>query len=147
MIRVERSVVINRPDWAIFTFLASPENDVAWREQVRSVRRNDDGALGPGASYWCVMRVFPLGKLSGIMKVVEYEPDRRLSFQGNFDGTFQPTASYALEPVEGGTSVTAVMESRLEGLGRLFGSLVGWATRRSATADLARLKELLERRD
>lgn len=145
MIRVERSVVINRPDWATFTFLASPENDVEWREEVQSVRRNDDGALGPGASYWCVMRVFPLGKVSGIVKVVDYEPDRKLSFQGNFDGTFQPAASYALEPVEGGTRVTAVMESRLEGLGRVFGPLVRRAIVRSTTADLARLKELLER--
>ena len=145
MISVERSVVIDRPDWATFTFLASPENDMRWRQEVLSVRRNDDGALGPGATYWYVMRVFPLGKVSGILKVVEYEPDRKLSFQGNFQGTFQPAVSYTLLPVDGGTKVTAVITPRLEGLGRLFGPLVRRSMGRNATADLAQLKELLER--
>ena len=140
MISVERSVVIERPEWSTFTFLASLENDVRWRQEVLSVSRNDNGALGPGATYWYVMRVFPLGKVSGILKVMEYEPDRRISFQG----TFQPEVSYTLLPVDGGTEVTTLITPRLEGLGRLFGPLVRRAMGRSATADLARLKTLLE---
>ena len=55
------------------------------------------------------------------------------------------TTSYALEPIESGTRLTATVESDFSLLvARLFGGLVSREAQRKLHADLARLEALVE---
>lgn len=143
VIKVEHSVVIERPDWEVFTFIANAENEVLWRPRALYVRKTYYGPMGPGATYWYVARRF-LGRTTGIIRVIEYEPDRAVTYQGSFEGGVQPEDAYRLEPVPEGTRVTATSQPRLSGLRRLFASHVALRAKAELADDLARLKRLLE---
>ena len=81
-------------------------------------------------------------KLDG--ELTALEPDRFV--QARMEGKgLQVTTSYALEPIESGTRLTATVESDFSLLvARLFGGLVSREAQRKLHADLARLEALVE---
>ena len=142
-VTVSRSVLIRRPDWEVFTFVADAENDVLWRPRALYVRKTYEGGMGLGATYWYVSRTL-MGRKTGILRVVAYEPDTRVAYEGSFAGGVQPRDAYAFERADGGTRVTATYAPRLSGLSRLFASYTFMRIGRELVDDLARLKRLLE---
>ena len=78
-------------------------------------------------------------------ELVEYEPNRRLRLRlGN--KSFHSTSTQELEEVERGTRVATVIETEYKTLAaRLAARLVTRRAQQQLEADLARLKELLER--
>ena len=142
-VRVERSVVVARPDWEVFTFVADAENDVLWRPRAIYVRKTYQGPMGLGATYWYVSHR-RCGRRTGILRVVAYETDSHVAYEGSFDGGVQPRDSYRFERVDGGTRITATYAPRLSGLSRLFASYTFMRIGRDLVDDLARLKRLLD---
>ena len=142
-VRAERSVVVARPDWEVFTFVADAENDVLWRLRAVYVRKTYQGPMGLGATYWYVSHRL-CGRRTGILRVVAYETDRHVAYEGSFDGGLQPHDSYRFEPVDGGTRITATYAPPLSGLSRLFSAYAFMRLRRELAEDLGRLKRLLE---
>ena len=141
-VRVERSVVVTRPDWEVFTFVADAENDVLWRARSLYVRKAYQGPMGLGATYWYVSHR-RWGRRTGILRVVAYEPDSHVAYEGSFDGGVQPRDSYRFECVDGGTRITATYAPRLSGLSRLFAAYTFMRIGRDLGDDLAQLKRLL----
>lgn len=142
-ITVRGAVVVRRPAWEVFTFIADAENEVLWRPRTLYVRKAYRGSLGLGATYWYVGRRF-LGRTTGIIRVTEYEPDKAVTYEGSVEGSVQPEDRYVLEPTEGGTLLAATYQPRLSGLHRLFSSHVFMQLKREMSDSLTRLKRLLE---
>jgi uncharacterized membrane protein len=124
---------------AAVMFDAAREPD--WMKAVSSAAWID-AKLGVGARAWQKGRF--LGKDIGwTTEVIGYEPGRRLAMRID-DGPFRGTVEYLVEPAEEGARVTV----RNEGAAPAFAWMPRWviqrAMRTAMTADLERLRRLVE---
>lgn len=75
-------------------------------------------------------------------EITAYEPDERLAFRA-IAGPVRPEGSYTLEPIDGGTRVTFVLQCSPRGAAKVMTPMVA-KTMRSEVSQLERLRELLE---
>ena len=143
MIKIENSVVINRPVDEIFEFMANAENNPQWQSGAQEVVKTSEGPIGVGTTFTSVSQL--LGKrLESVVEYTAYEPNKRVAgkvtsgpvpFQ--FETTFEPAA-------EGGTKVTGGGEGDVGGFFKLAEPLVARMLKRQFDANNANLKDLLE---
>ncbi len=144
MLKVETSVVIDRPTEEIFDYLSDCRNNPAWLSMVldahwTSPEPHELGATG-------VMTARFLGRRFELpFEVVEYERPLRSAIRSS-GGPFPMRGAYVFEPVESGTRVTSSMEASTKGFFKLADSLLGPMFKRGMRADLANLKTLIEAR-
>jgi uncharacterized membrane protein len=146
MIKIESSVVINRPVDEVFEFLANSENDPQWQSGVLEVRKTSEGPLGVGTTYTSVSRL--LGRqLESVVEYTAYEQNKRLAGKATsgpipfqFETSFEPAA-------EGGTTVTTAGEGEVGGFFKLAEPVVARMLKRQFETDSANLKDLLEAQD
>ena len=143
MHRNEHTVEIARPPAAVFPYLTEPELLKRWVGGLTTFEAVDgeDASVGARSRQVMVIRGREW-KLDG--ELTALEPDRFV--QARMDGKgLTVTTSYALEPIETGTRLTATVESDFSLLvARLFGGLVSREAQRKLRADLARLEALVE---
>jgi carbon monoxide dehydrogenase subunit G len=149
MPHVEESIVIEKPPEDVFAFLMTPENDRLWFSTAIERRLDPEGPVGVGSKIHGVDRF--LGRQAASMvEVTQHEPPRRSSIR-SLSGPFSFTGDYIVEPANGGTRFTWVLDAAagLGGLylGRLTDPLVTWAFRRRLRSALRKLKEVLEGRE
>ena len=143
MHRNEHTIEIARPPAAVFPYLTEPELLKQWVGGLTTFDAVDGENAHIGARSRQVMviggRKWELdGELTAL------EPDRLVQARMEGKGV-TATTSYALEPVENGTRLTATVESEFSLLvARLFGGLVSREAQRKLRADLARLEALVE---
>ena len=77
-------------------------------------------------------------------EVTAHNPPRQLGIQGQL-GPFPSRLPYALDAIAEGTRVTNTVELELRGPGRLLGRVAVPRVRDAVSANLQKLKELLER--
>ncbi len=143
MHRNEHTVEIARPPAAVFPYLTEPELLKRWVGGLTTFEAVDGESAAVGAQSRQVMVIRGREwKLDG--ELTALEPDRFV--QARMDGKgLTVTTSYALEPIETGTRLTATVESDFSLLvARLFGGLVSRETQRKLRTDLARLQALVE---
>ncbi len=143
MIKIESSVVINRPVDEVFEFLVNSENDPQWQSSSQEVTKTSEGPIGVGTTYSTVLRV--LGRrLESTMEYTAYEPNKRVDgktttgpipFQ--YENTFEPAA-------EGGIKVKIAIEGDAGGFFKLAEPIVARMLQRQIETDYANLKDLLE---
>lgn len=143
MIKIENSIVINRPVDEIFEFMANAENNPQWQSGTQEAVKTSEGPIGVGTTFTSVSRL--LGKrLESVVEYTAYEPNKRVAgkvtsgpvpFQ--FETTFEPAA-------EGGTKVTGGGEGDVGGFFKLAEPLVARMLKRQFDANNANLKDLLE---
>jgi uncharacterized protein YndB with AHSA1/START domain len=141
--RNEHTVEIARPPAAVFPYLTEPELLKRWVGGLATFEAVDGESASVGAQSRQVMVVRGREwKLDG--ELTALEPDRFV--QARMDGKgLTVTTSYALEPIETGTRLTATVESDVSLLvARLFGGLVSREAQRKLRTDLARLEALVE---
>ncbi len=145
LMRIEESLVINRPPEDVFAFFIDRRNDSRWMETVVSSEWLDgEGPTGVGRRGRIVMHTPRLTEYRD--EVTEYEPGRRVGHRMTSKSMDMFTACYA-DPVPGGTRATVVFEpERLPGgvFGKLTAPFIARTVRRNYRADLARLKQILE---
>jgi len=143
--RVEESILIDRPPEEVFGFLSVRTNDPVWMASVTESEWLDPAApMGVGRRGRMVMQA--MGRREFLDEVTEYEPGRRIAHRSVAGPMVIHTACLA-EPVGSGCRATVLYEpERLPGgvVGRLTAPLTARILRRTFRADLARLKELLE---
>lgn len=99
MIKVEASIVINRPIEEVFGFLSDMENNLKWRSSQIEIKKTSEGPIGVGTTYRMVNNV--LGRrLETEAEVIEYEPNRKFTSKDK-SGNFPLVAQRIFEPVEG----------------------------------------------
>jgi uncharacterized membrane protein len=145
VMRVEESIIIDRPAEEVFGFLSVRTNDPVWMASVTESEWLDPAEpMGVGRRGRMVMQA--MGRREFLDEVTEYEPGRRIAHRSVAGPMVFHTACLT-EPARSGCRASVLYEpERLPGgvVGRLTTPLTARIVRRTFRADLARLKELLE---
>lgn len=139
---VRPEVVVHRPRGEVAAFMFDPAHDLEWTGGITSSKPDQPGPLVRGATVQRTAKFLGREFVYGYV-VTAHEPDRLVELK--VERPFPMTVRYELSDAQDGTRV-AIRASGSPG--RFF----GWATplmsrqvRRSITADLARLRDRLER--
>jgi uncharacterized membrane protein len=143
--RVEESIVIERPAEDVFEFFSERSNDVVWMGTVEESEWLEPArAEGLGRRGRMVIKVG--GRRSEFIdEVTAWEPGRLVAHR-TVEGPMDLNTSCFAEPAgEGSCRATVTASTEPHGiLARLTDPIVARVMRRSFRADLARLKRLLE---
>jgi uncharacterized membrane protein len=142
-VRVVGSVEIDRPASQVWAYVADYGNDPSWRAAVTQMRPSVPGPAQVGVTTHERLRLLGMTFRTDA-SIDRVEAGRLLEWRAH-DRQKQLQGSRMVEPT-GPTSsrFTEVVEGGLLGLLRPLGPLVAWLLQRQATADLRRLKHLLE---
>ena len=142
MIRVEYTVVIDRPIEEVFAFMAEVENLPRWAENTIEARQTSEGPVSAGTT--CTVLNKAMGReMEHHFVVTKYEPHTRYAAKST-SGPFPMHMSYLLEPSDGGTRVYTVSEADLGGIARIAGPVLSGMARKQIAADHRKLKAMLE---
>ena len=142
---VRTETVIGRPVEVVAGYAGDPTNAPEWYANISSVEWRTPPPVAVG-SRMAFVAGFLGRRLAYTYEVVELEPGRRLVMR-TADGPFPMETTYTWEADgESATRMTLRNRGRPSGFAAVTGPVMAAAMRRANTADLARLKELLEQR-
>ncbi len=142
MIRVEHTVVINRPIEEVFAFMAQAENLPRWAASTVEARQTSEGPVSAGTT--CTVVNKAMGReMEHDFVVTEYVPHTIYAAKST-SGPFPMHMRYSLEPTDGGTSVHTVSEADLGGMARIAAPVLTGMARKQIAADHRTLKAMLE---
>lgn len=140
--RIEESIVINRSPDDVFAFLAVRDNDPVWMSAVLESEWLDGaGPVALGRRGRMAMKMFGR-RIEYVDEVTAYEPGRQIAHR-TIEGPFDLNTACLCEPADGGCRVTVVAEADRM-VGRILDPLVASLIRRGFSADLSKLKAILE---
>jgi uncharacterized membrane protein len=142
MIKVDVSIVINRPVETVFAFMTDHRNDVRWQDGLLEVRQTPNGPADVGTLVTEV-RKFMGRRIETTGEITELIPNVK-SVRRTVNGPMEVNGYLAFESVSGGTRVTHHMEMQTKGFFTLADPLVAGNLRRSLAATLSDAKDLLE---
>jgi carbon monoxide dehydrogenase subunit G len=140
MIRLEESIVVERPVEEVFAYTTDPAKVPEW--QSSALEASADGPLRPGTTLTEV-RKFLGRRIVSRLEVEQHEPPRK--FAGRVTtGPVQFRFEQTTEPANSGTRVSVLVEGEPGGFFRLAEPLVERALRRELQTNSATLKDILE---
>ena len=142
MIRIEHSVVIDRPLDDVFAYLAAPWNMPEWQEAVLEATPIGDQPIGPDTRVR-VRRRFMGQTVTLVLDTTEFELNERFAFASE-SGPIALRGTVAVERHERGTSVVFTVSGEAEGLFSLAGPFIEQVVRKETVDNATRLKEILE---
>jgi uncharacterized protein YndB with AHSA1/START domain len=142
IIRVEGTIVVNRPPEEVFAYATDPANVSEW--QSSALEASVDGPLQAGASGKEV-RKFLGRRMESTIRIEAYEPPRRFAIQVT-SGPVPFHVEQTVEPEGTGSRISVVIEGEPGGFFKLAEPLVERAVRREIEGNLATLKDILEAR-
>ena len=142
MIRIEQSVVIQRPLEEVFAFVANPGNDPQWNAPIRATRLTSAGPVGVGTTFRHEVE-FMGRRFATTVEITEYVPNQRACVK-TVGGPLDSWGCRTVEPVAGGTWLIVSLEGEARGLLKLGEAVAARAARHQLEPDLARLKAMLE---
>jgi uncharacterized protein YndB with AHSA1/START domain len=143
MLRIEDSVVIDKPPAEVFAVLTDPSRLAEWQKGTVDVRREKEGPLSVGERFKEVHAAMGR-KLESTVEVAEYDAPRAFALK-ILDGPVPLDGSWRLESDgNGSTRLQFVGEGEMKGPMRFGGPLVRRAFARQFRAHHARLKKLVE---
>ena len=144
LIRIEHSIVIDRPLDDVFAYLAAPGNMSEWQDAVLDASAIGDVPIGADTRVR-VRRRFMGQIVTLVLETTEFKPNERFSFASE-SGPIALSGTVAVGPHEGGTSVVFTVSGEAEGLFSLAGPFIEQVVRKETVENAARLKEILEGR-
>ncbi len=142
---VRTETVIRRPVDEVAAYAGDPGNAPEWYANIRSVDWLTPPPVALG-SRLAFVAAFLGRRLAYVYEVVELEPGRRLVMR-TADGPFPMETTYTWEQTaDGATRMTLRNRGRPSGFAKVAAPALAAAMRRATTADLARLRQLLESR-
>lgn len=142
MIKMEQSIVINRPREEVFAFLVNPANETQWQADLVDSKFTSSGDIGIGTK-GRDLRQFMGKQIETTWEVTEYQPSHKMAFR-IIKGPIPFQASYAFESVHGGTKLSFKAWAETKGVSKLFDPLVNRMGQKQYERDLATLKAVLE---
>ena len=142
MVKVEGTIVINRPIEEVFAFLTNPDNAPLWQGSVLESKQTSEGPVGVGTSGQVVSQ-FLGRRMESTWQVTEYELNKKASLKTT-SGPIAYENFATLEAVDEGTNVTLVAEYEVGGFFKLAESILARMAQRQADTDYANLKDLVE---
>ena len=141
---VVTETVIRRPRDQVAAYVGDPGNAPQWYANIGSVEWRTAPPVAVG-SRMDFVATFLGRRLAYTYEVVELVPGERLVMR-TAQGPFPMETTYTWQPLDAdSTRMTLRNRGRPRGFSVLVAPFVGAAVRRANRADLARLRELLER--
>jgi dehydrogenase/reductase SDR family protein 12 len=145
MVKVEQSIMIDKPVEQVWNFLTDFQNTPKWDVGVLETRQTSTGPAGLGTTFQNIGAF--LGQQSvREYRVTEYEPDKKVTVE-----LVNPTKSiqkaevrYTFEPAQTGTRLNFMGSIEFGGFFRLLQPILLQRAKRSGQGDLNNLKRLLE---
>ena len=142
MIKVEHSVVINRPVPEVFAFVTDPANNTKWQEGLVESRMASSGAMEVGAQVTDVRKF--LGRdMESKLEVLVYEPNKRY-MQKVISGPIPFESIQTFDPDVNGTKLTTIIHGEPGGFFKLAEGPVQKQLESQLQGDAERLKNVLE---
>jgi len=142
MIKVEKSILIQRPIQEVFDFVGNLQNGPQWQSAVLEAKQTTEGELGVGTKFTSV-RKFMGQKLEAIIEFVAYEPNKKIVFKST-SGTTPFVETYLFESIAEGTRFTSILELQTGGIMGLADPLIASSIKRETDATFGDLKAILE---
>ena len=135
---------IARPPDEVFAVATDPTRFAEWQSDVVRVETDRPAPLPVGARFTTIRRIGGVDRAIG-QQVAEVARPHRWAARSD-TGPIRPSATIAIEPIEGGTGsrVTFTLDFIGHGIGVPLLPLVRRQTRRAAPVSYRRLKQLLE---
>jgi uncharacterized membrane protein len=144
MVRVEDSVVVNRPIEEVFAYATDIGRFPEWSAMVQEAEQATPGPVGIGTKLRTTVQ-FLGRRFTSEQEVTEYVPNR--IFRGrSVSGPIPFTVTSTFEEVEGGTKFTWALDGESKGFFSLADPLLVQLGKRQVTAQLGTFKDLLESR-
>jgi uncharacterized membrane protein len=143
MIKVEESIVINRPIDEVFAFVANFENHPKWESNFQKVKLLSSTPTGVGTTYQCELKL-PGQTATSKFEITGYEVNKRIAFEAEPAGPAKANGSFLFEAVPGGTKVTLLPRPEFRGFFKLLEPLMAGYVRKQNQDHLKKLKQILE---
>ncbi len=140
--KVEVSLLINRPPADVFAYICNFENNPKWQERVVDAWFTSDPPLRRGSTYIQIAS-FLGRRIKSTFEVIEYQPGRLVRASGAA-GLFPITFSRQVEPANGGSRMTVIIEGDASGIFKLAEPLLAQKVKASIEKDCRMLKKMLE---
>jgi polyketide cyclase/dehydrase/lipid transport protein len=138
------SIEISRRPEDVFTYVLDPLHYAEWDDSVISAHRDDPSPLAVGSKTTVLRRMGPL-KVPAIEELVELNPPRQFTNRG-VSGLVAGISKCTVEPLDGGqrSRLTIALDIEARGIGKLLLPVARRRARTSLTAQVKRLKEILD---
>src|SRR4030095_12987274 len=141
MIKVEGSIVINRPIAEVFAFVANFENHPKWESNFQKVKLLTSRPSGVGTTYQCDLKL-PGQTATSKFEITEYEANKKIAFGGEAAGPAKPDGSFLFEAVPGGTKITLLPRPEFRGFFKLLEPMMAGYIRKQNQDHLSKLKRI-----
>ena len=142
MSKIERSIIIERPQADVFSYIHEPRNDASWQTTLIQAEQLDDAPFGVGTQVRERRRFLGI-HVEMTKEITEYKPPRRSAFKMVAGGA-PMSGAYEVEPLDGSTKLTATGYVASRGFFKMAAPLFDSMAARELEASLGHLKELLE---
>lgn len=142
MLKINYSVVIERPQSEVFAYVTDIENMAVWSSEVEKAWKTSEGPMGKGTTFSSVAKV--LGReIENTIEVTEYEPNKKWSLRPT-SGPVSGDIEFHFEPAAGGTKFSVDLDADAGGFFKLGEPLVNRMLQRQYETNGATLKDILE---
>jgi uncharacterized membrane protein len=141
--KVEHTVVINRPVEEVFAYAGDFGNDAQWFVPVVESTPTSVGPMSVGKTFKRAAKLMGMG-MSETAEVTEYEPNSKSCFKST-SGPVPNTNCRTFKSEGAGTRVTVELEATPTGFFKLMQPMLS-STMNKAESNLATLKTMLESR-
>jgi hypothetical protein len=138
-------MLILRPIWVVFNFIATPENNPEWQYGSLASVKTSAGETQVGTIFGSFGH-FMGRRIQSDFEVTEFETNRSYGFE-TISGPIQLQTSYTFETVPHGTNVIVSSLINPGGFFKLVDPIVARVARNQFKENLVRLKELVEARE
>lgn len=142
MMKVEKSVIVNKPVDEVFAFTQSMENYTKWQSDVESVKMENGPDNTVGSTYTEVRKV--LGKeMRTTLEITAYQENEKWAAKV-VKGPVPYAVTMTYESVPQGTKITTTVEGEPKGFFKLAENMVAKSVEDGLEKDFEELKNLLE---
>lgn len=142
MIKVEHSVVINRPVPEVFAFVTDPANNAKWQEGLVESRIVSPGAMDVGSQITDVRKF--LGRdMESKLEVTVFEPNKRF-VQKVISGPIPFEIIQTFDPSVNGTKLTVLTQGEPGGFFKMAAGVVQKQLESQLQGDVERLRNVLD---
>ena len=143
MVKVETSVLVDKPIEKVFEFVTTPENDAQWYIGVESRDHTPGEPAGVGSTSQSTLRFLGVS-VTVDWEVTGYDPPKMIKVK-TIKGPASIESSYTFESVgDGQTKVTVQGEADVSGLFSMADPIVERMAQRQWEASFENLKDVLE---
>lgn len=141
MIKVEKSVVINKPVEEVFSYVTGADNYTKWQAGVEQVI--EGGPRNTVGSQFTEVRKFMGQEMRTTLELTEFVPNAKWAAKV-VKGPVPYEVTMTFQSVDGGTKVTTRVDGEPKGFFKLAEGMVAGQLEKSLGEDELKLKEILE---